>query len=277
MNTKKKIAIISTVPLMIFFFLKNHIKHLSKEYEVTIITNTKEKKYLSFLPKNVKVKNISFSRNIKVINDIVCLFRLIILFLYHRFHIVYSISPKTGLLSMVASKLTGVPIRINNFTGQQWVIYSGIKKNVIKAADKVTARLATINLIDSKSQRKFLIDKNIVGKSNSKVINQGSICGVDLNRFKPNKKNKIAIREELEISNKNLVFIYLGRVNKNKGIEQIAKAILKLLKSSYKITFLIVGPVEDDTVINIKKMFFNFQKSLKIIPFTLPLIKIFAS
>ncbi len=266
---KKKFIIVATVPMMIFFFLRNHITNLVNNYQVTILTNTKDFDQLNkFLPKEVIIKDIPFQRKINIVKDFISFLLLLKFFYTNKIDIVYSISPKTGLLSMFAGKIFFVPIRINNFTGQQWVIKKGIKKFIIKNLDKLTARLATINLVDGNSQRNFLIKNNIVSKNNSKVILEGSICGIDLNRFYPNKENGIIIRNKLNIPTKDTVFIYLGRVNKNKGIHKISHCLISMIKQKINITFLVVGPEEDKTIEEVKKIFKDYENNLKIVPFT---------
>ncbi len=265
----KKIVIVSTVPMMIFFFLRNHITNLVNNYQVTILTNTEDLKKIDIsLPSEVVIKHIPFQRKINLILDFYTFLSLLRYFFYNKADIVYSISPKAGLLSMLAAKIMCIPIRINNFTGQQWVIKKGLMRYLIKCIDKITAKLASINLIDGESQRQFLIKQSIVNERNSKVILNGSICGVDLNRFYPNEENKIKTRNELKIPIDSKVFIYLGRINKDKGILEISKCLIKLLKNKINITFLIVGPEEDSTLIESKKLFKNHRNNLKIISFT---------
>ncbi len=265
----KKIVIVSTVPMMIFFFLRNHITNLVNNYQVTILTNTEDLKKIDIsLPSEVVIKHIPFQRKINLILDLFTFFSLLRYFFYNKADIVYSISPKAGLLSMLAAKIMFIPIRINNFTGQQWVIKKGFMRYLIKCVDKITAKLASINLIDGESQRQFLIKQNIVNERNSRVILNGSICGVDLNRFYPNEENKIKTRNELQIPIDSKVFIYLGRINKDKGILEISKCLIKLLKNKINITFLIVGPEEDSTLIESKKLFKKHRNNLKIISFT---------
>ena len=116
---KKKFIIVATVPMMIFFFLRNHITNLVNNYQVTILTNTKDFDQLNkFLPKEVIIKDIPFQRKINIVKDFISFLLLLKFFYTNKIDIVYSISPKTGLLSMFAGKIFFVPIRINNFTGQ---------------------------------------------------------------------------------------------------------------------------------------------------------------
>ena len=96
---------------------------------------------------------------------------------------------------MIAATITFVPIRIHTFTGQVWVTRKGINKYMLKLLDRLTATLATVVLVDSPSQREFLIDYNVVKKSKSLVLGDGSISGVDPKRFYPNPLVRKMVRE----------------------------------------------------------------------------------
>ncbi len=254
---------------MIFFFLRNHIKFFSKNYQVVIFTKKNDTNdVLKFLPSKVKVVDIPFRRKINLFYDLFSLIKLTSNVYQNEFDIIYSISPKAGFLSMVAGKMVGVPIRINNFTGQQWVIKKGFQRQIIKFVDSATAKLATLNLVDGKSQQQFLIKNNIINKINSKVIKHGSICGVNLKQFLPNKKHKDLTRKKLGIPKKDIVFIYLGRVNKDKGIDKIAIAITNLLKQKFSVSLLIVGPQEDPVLDGVAKIFNCYKDCLNVVPFT---------
>ena len=269
MNRKKKLVIVSTVPMMIFFFLRNHITYLIKDYQVIVLTNKKTlSQFDNFLPEEVIIKNIPFKRKISFFSDIISFLLLFNFLQKNKADIIYSISPKAGLLSMLSGKILSIPIRINNFTGQQWVINKGIKKMLIRKIDRMTASFATLNIVDGKSQQEFLIKNKIINKVNSKVIFDGSISGVDLNRFQANEEYRNLIRKQLKIPMNDIVFIYLGRVNKNKGIEKISRSLIRLIESKNNITFLVVGPEEDKILMDVKDIFHKYPKKLRIVKFT---------
>ena len=122
-------AIVATVPSMIRIYLTNHIRILSKHYEITIFTNlNKNKKLLDNYPKKVKKYHVPFRRNISLFYDLITLIVLVTKFKKEKFNISYSISPKGGLLSSVSSFVVGTPIRIHTFTGQVWRTKKGLLK-----------------------------------------------------------------------------------------------------------------------------------------------------
>ena len=167
---KKKICFVTAAEITVRVFLVNHLKALSTQYNITVVTNTNDTDFLKTFGLHLNVVPLKIERAISPIRDIRALFSLIILFRKYRFEAVHSVTPKAGLLSMLASFLVRVPVRIHTFTGQVWITQQGLMRWCLKSADKLIARCATHVLVDSGSQRDFLIRKNIVSKSKSRLL-----------------------------------------------------------------------------------------------------------
>ena len=244
MVNRKSICFVATVEFAVSAFLLNHLKELSKYYDLTVIVNLKNPKFLIDKKLNINLVNINFSRKINIISDLLSLVQLVYLFLIKRYDAVHSITPKAGLLAMIASFLTFIPVRIHCFTGQVWATKSGLSRLFLKLIDKVIGILSTQNIIDSKSQYNFLVKHNVLNKDKSLVFGSGSVSGVDLLKFKPNTKVKLSLRKKLKISPASFVFVFIGRLNYEKGIyDLIDSFILADLKSAY---LLIIGPDEEN-------------------------------
>ena len=260
---KIKLAIVATVPSMIRIYLTNHIRILSKHYEITVLTNlNKNNELLDNLPKNVTKYHVPFRRNISLFYDLISLITLIIKFKKEGFNISYSISPKGGLLSSVSSFVVGTPVRIHTFTGQVWKTKKGLLKILLIEIDKLINYCSTALIVDSKSQKTFLLKKNIIDKKKSFVLGHGSISGVNLKKFKPSNKSRNELRKKYNISRNNVIFLYLGRINRDKGLLELVRAF-ELLRSNKKIILWIVGNDEE----NLKSMI-NNKKNIKFFPYT---------
>ena len=161
-----KIAIISSGIVNINTFLKEQIKLLINKYgaSITIITNTgaSEKLYQELKNLDVKIINISFKRKPNIFIDILTLFNLMLLLKKSNFDMTVTITPKAGFLGTLASFLKRIPIRIHIFTGQVWVNKKGFLRFFLKFADKIIYRLSTKTLIDSKSQKDFLLKEKVI-------------------------------------------------------------------------------------------------------------------
>ena len=112
-----KIIRTSTISLSLDFLLKGQLAFLQQQYEVVAVSG--EDDHLRTVAKREQVRtvNIPMQRNISPIQDLVSLWQLYVLFIKEKPQIVHSITPKAGLLSMLAAKLAGVPVRIHTFTG----------------------------------------------------------------------------------------------------------------------------------------------------------------
>jgi glycosyltransferase involved in cell wall biosynthesis len=266
LKPKLKICFVATVEMAINVFLLNHLKKLSEYYNLTVIVNTNDPFFLKKQGLNLKVIPLNIHRNIRIFSDFVCLIHLIYIFIKYKPNAVHSITPKAGLLAMLASFIALTPLRIHTFTGQVWVTQHGFKKYILKCFDQLIARLSTFNIVDSKSQQKFLINQNILSKNKSIVFGSGSLAGVDLKKFKPNKLFFSEIRSKLLISKKALIFIYLGRLTKDKGVLDLAKAFS--LMNSKKAYLIFVGPDEGGFVKKITKINSHKLDKLRFVNYT---------
>ncbi len=241
----KKICFISTIPQAANFHLVNHFVRLGKKYEVSFVASTTDAQYLRKIGVDVEVLNGRIERDISPARDLRALFCLFRLFRRNRFDAIHSLAPKAGFLSMLAGIIAGIPVRIHIFTGQVWVTKTGLMRFFLKMMDTLTAFMATHNLVDSFSQRQFLLQSKVVSDSKSTVLAEGSVCGVDTSKFSPNPSERFKIRQGLNIPEDSLVYIFLGRLKKDKGILDLAQAFMQLPSSQNPSHLLIVGADEE--------------------------------
>ena len=265
-SSRPKIFFLATVEFAVNAFLLNHFKVLSQYFDITVIVNTNNPLFLTKQGIDLKVIPLNISRNVQIFTDAYCLIHLICIFIKLRPSVVHSITPKAGLLAMLASFIARVPFRIHTFTGQVWATNHGLKRAMLKYFDCLTARLATFNIVDSSSQQKFLINQKVLTKETSIVFGMGSVSGVDLRRFKPSKKILIEVRRELGIPENAFVFIYLGRLNRDKGILDLALAFSAI--KNKKAFLLIVGSDEGGFVDQIKAINDHKFNQLRFASFT---------
>ena len=263
---KSKIFFIATVDIAINAFLLNHLKVLSKDFDITVIVNTDDPLFLVKQGLNIKVIRLRFSREIQIFSDITLLICLIYIFIMQRPFAVHSITPKAGLLAMLAAFVAYVPFRAHTFTGQVWATKYGFVRFFLKSFDWMIARLATFNIVDSASQQRFLINEKVLSRESSIVFGLGSVSGVDLKRFIPSEQMRVKVRLELEIPSEAFVFIYLGRLNQDKGIIDLASAFAKIQNS--KAFLLVVGPDEGGFVDKIKIINIHKSSQVRFVDFT---------
>jgi glycosyltransferase involved in cell wall biosynthesis len=210
-----------------------------------------------------EIKNIAIPRAIHLINDFRTLLSLRTYFKEMNFDAVHTVTPKVGLLGMLASRLARVDKRIHIFTGQVWYTKKGAFKKLLMFLDRLTVWNSTHILVDGQSQRQFLIENKIVKASHSFVLGKGSISGVDTNKFLPKNHIKKEVRKELGIKENEVVYMFLGRMNIDKGIYELAQAFNRLQTKHLSARLILAGgdegnmtPVIKQKVKNIKSVIF---------------------
>ncbi len=222
---------------MVKFFLVDHLISLSKDFKIFVFCNQEnEEKVLKILPKEIKIINLGIKRDIALLSDILNLLKLAFFLKKKQVFAVYSISPKGGLISSVASWVIRVPLRIHVFTGQVWVTNKGLLRILLKFFDKLICQLSTDIIIDSHSQKIFLENEGILEKNRGIVIGRGSISGVNLTKFFPKVKK----------ARKLIVFLFVGRLKRDKGVFELYKAFQKIKNQENDVELWFVGDDEED-------------------------------
>ena len=251
MNKRFKIVLIANTSNFFNVFMLNHIKQLSKKYDLFICCKDADK-LKEKIPSNVSLININFKRDISLFHDIAAFFITLFFFLKKRPNLSISFTPKIGFMVALASFVARTPNRIHWFTGQIWAKKKGFTRMFYKLIDRLIFSLSHNVLIDSFSQRNFLIMEKIVSSNKSTVLHKGSVGGVDVLKFKFNKQKRIRLRKQYSISQNTFVFLYLGRVNKDKGIVELIEAFQKI-KKNLDILLIFVGTIEDAKLTHLLK------------------------
>lgn len=241
---KKKICFVVAIPLTARAFLKDHIEALSKEYEIYLVGNIKSDTDVEGLALS-GWHHVDIERGVSLLRDLKAVWQAWKYFRKMKFDAVHSVTPKAGLVTALAGKLAGVKHRTHIFTGQVWATRKGVMRWLLKSLDKVIARLDNHILVDGKSQRAFLVREGVLHDGQAEVFAKGSISGVNSERFVPDEKTRHDIREKLWIGNNVLVFIFLGRLNHDKGIEELYDAFDRLAGQADDVFLLLVGSDEE--------------------------------
>lgn len=248
----KKLFRISTVPVSLNILLKGQLEYLNQFYDVTAISGAGKDLDEVHQRERVKIHPIEMQRQISPFKDLKSLIQLYNYFRKEKPQIIHSITPKAGLLSMLAGKMAGVPIRIHTFTGLVFPYKTGNMQKLLIAMDKLLCWAATDIIPEGNGVKQDLIEYGITQKP-LKVLGNGNINGIDLDYFNPDlysEKDSLSIREKLNIGKNDFVFLFVGRLVGDKGINELVKAFSELPRSSNqnirRNILLLVGPYEDD-------------------------------
>jgi glycosyltransferase involved in cell wall biosynthesis len=168
---------------------------------------------------------------------------------------------------MMAAFCTRVPNRVHIFQGEVWASKRGIQRFILKYADKLTAKFATQLLAVSHSEKIFLIEQGICSEVKINVLNHGSIGGVNLERYRFDAKTRNAIRTQLDIPEDAVVAIFVGRMNPDKGIYDLAKAFRGASLNCANLWLLCVGPDEDQVLPTVFKLLGEAIKKTRVTGF----------
>lgn len=246
-SQKHKIIRTTTIPVS-FILLKGQLGFLNEHFEVIAISGGGEQLDEVTKRESVKVLPVSMERRISPLKDLVSLVRLYRTFKKEKPSIIHSITPKAGLLSMLAGKMAGVPIRMHTFTGLVFPSRTGMMQKLLIQMDRLLCWAATNVYPEGQGVKKDLIKFKITSKP-LKIIANGNVNGIDTEFFSPSvfsteEKNKL--RSSLNISKDDFVFVFVGRLVRDKGINELV-SVFKQITSSSKygyVKLLLVGGME---------------------------------
>lgn len=243
----KKICFVVAIPSTARAFLKDHFSVLTKTYEVHLVANfPDEESKQEYKEMGVICHNAPIERPISIVNDLKALFALYRIFKRERFDSTHSVTPKAGLLTSVASWMAGIKVRIHIYTGQVWATRKGFMRSILKMMDKIIATFDNHILVDGEGQRQFLIKEGVLKPENSQVLANGSISGVKLERFVISDEVRRAEREKFGFKDDDVVYIFLGRLNHDKGIGELYDAFNKLVVECPKSKLMLYGTDEEN-------------------------------
>lgn len=255
---RKKICFVVAVPITANAFLKDHIKTLSKEYDIYLVANIESEDDVKDLVIK-EWKRIEIQRGISIAKDLSAIWKLRAYFKHMKFDAVHSVTPKAGLTTAFAGKLAGIKHRTHIFTGQVWATRTGVMRGILKSIDKIIAKCDNHILVDGKSQRAFLEKEGVLKKGKAEVFCNGSIAGVNAERFVPDAVARKEEREKCGINEGMLTYTFLGRLNHDKGISELYEAYNRMAAEKDDVFLLLVG-FDEEGYIEKSKNYKNIQE-----------------
>ena len=248
MFSKPKLIRTTTVALSLDYLLKGQLSFLNNHYEVVGVSGLDNHLDTVAKREGIRTEAVAMKRAISPFNDVISLWQLYRLFLKEKPQIVHSITPKAGLLSMVAAYFAGVPIRIHTFTGLIFPSKTGMLQKILILMDRLLCRFATHIYPEGEGVKEDLKRYSITNKPLN-VIANGNVNGIDVAFFDPKLYGEVAIamlKSKLKIKDDDFVFIFVGRLVGDKGINELIAAFQKLQLVANNVKLLLVGPFENE-------------------------------
>ncbi|WP_428223295.1 glycosyltransferase family 4 protein [Flavobacterium sp.] len=244
---KTKIVRITTVPISLEKLLTGQLTYMSQFYEVIAISSEKENLDKFGESNEIPTFYLNLTRKITPFHDLYAIFRLVVFLRKIKPEIVHTHTPKAGMVGMIASKLAGVPHRLHTVAGLPLMETVGVKRKILNLVEKLTYVCATKVYPNSKGLEKFILENDFASKGKIKIIGNGSSNGIDTTFFAPeqiSEEETLKLKARLHIAKDDFVFIFVGRLVKDKGINELITAFTNLNLSKTKL--LLVGPLESD-------------------------------
>lgn len=247
----KKICYVTTIPGTIESFFIPQLKYLSDNgYSISVICGY-DKNLQEKLGNDISYISLDMPRGLSVGKSISSIIKLIKVFKREKFDLIQYSTPNAALYSSVAAKVAKCSVRNYHLMGFRYLGADGFGRNVLKSIERLICNLSTSIECVSKSNLELGTKEKIFSKDKATVVWNGSTGGVDLSRFSSEKRNiwRKEIREENNISDNEFVFGFVGRITKDKGINELLEAYFRLKQKS---KLLIVGNQEGVDTINQK-------------------------
>ena len=245
MDNRKKLIRVTTADISLDRLLKGQLRFLNQFYEVVGVASDTGVLNAVSEREDIRVVNIPMHREISLWNDLKSLCALYRLFRREKPFIVHANTPKGSLLSMVAAWAARIHNRIYLVTGLRYQGATGIKRMVLKTMERISCRFATIVVPEGNGVKKILIEDHIC-KNPADVLHYGNINGIDTAYFSSGAVNesKEEIRNRLGIGQDDFVFVFIGRIVRDKGMHELVYAMKRLEERNVKL--LLIGRFESD-------------------------------
>lgn len=247
--SKPKLIRITTIPESLTGLLKGQLRFMSSQFEVIGISSSGEKLENVAKTENVRTIPLEMTRTISLIKDIKAVIKLYFILRKEKPLIVHSHTPKAGIVAMLASKLASVPIRLHTVAGMPLLVAKGKKRKVLDFVEKLTYSCASKVYPNSHGLYNIILQNKYTTVDKLKVIANGSSNGIDTSFFNPNtisETQKEKIKNELNISITDFVYVFVGRIVKDKGINELITAFKKLNSKFNNTKLILVGSFEKE-------------------------------
>ncbi len=241
-GAKKKICFIATIPKAVEWFMLASAKKFSERgWDVCIICDESED-FRRIVPEGVRYLPVRMSRGISL-SGIGSMLSMMKIFLKERFDVIQYATPNASLYASLAGMLCGIETRLYRQWGMVFVGFEGKKRSIFKLMEKFICEISTFVAPDSFGNLAFGREQGFYGEEKSGVIANGSSAGIDLTRFDIAKKDEFRkeIRESKGVGEKDFVVGFLGRINGDKGINELLTAFKAFSENKDDVKLMLTG------------------------------------
>ena len=265
----QKLIRITTVPSSLRSLLKGQHRFMSKYFEVIGVSGDGDALAEVRQNEGIRTHVVEMTRTITPLKDLKALLKLYKFFKKEKPFIVHTHTPKAGTVGMIAAKLAGVPNRLHTIAGLPLLEKTGVMRKLLNLVEKLTYSCSTLILPNSFKLKRIILTEKFTSASKLKVIGHGSSNGIDTEHYNiahVTEKEKEQLRESLNINKNDTVFIFIGRIVKDKGINELVAAFNLLTKKHSRCKLLLIGSRENHLDPLLSKTEILIKENICIIP-----------
>lgn len=245
---KEKLIRITTVPLSLEKLLEDQLAFMQDHFEVIAVSSEKDRLEAFGKEQGVATHHLEMTREITPLKDLSALYKLYRFLKTEKPKIVHTHTPKAGIVGMMAAYFAGVPIRLHTVAGLPLMEATGFKRTILNIVEKLTYRFATRVYPNSKGLYDFIASEKFAPLEKVAIVGNGSSNGIDTSYFSASLYSEEFIatqKEKIGIPANDFVFIFVGRLVGDKGINELVRAFESIQKVTSSVSLLLVGPFED--------------------------------
>ncbi|RJV24872.1 glycosyltransferase family 1 protein [Coprococcus sp. AF18-48] len=245
----KKICYVVTVPVTIKAFFVPQLQYLAEhDFEVHVICS-EDDELQEILGENIKYIPLNMPRGISVEGTIRSIKELVRIFKREKYDLVQYSTPNAALYASIAARIVRCRVRNYHLMGFRYLGAKGSGANVLKILEKITCFNSTSIECVSKSNFDLGIREKIFTSDKATVVWNGSTGGVDLKRFDYSKRElwRAELREKYGYQATDFIYGFIGRITKDKGIDELLEAFFKVNNGS---KLFLIGNIEDEEKLN---------------------------
>lgn len=255
-----KICYVVTIPLTIESFFIPQLQYLAANgFDVTVVCSN-DSRLQEKLGESIRFYPIDIPRGVSVGGSIDALKALTHFFKKEKFDLIQYSTPNAAFYSSIAAKKADCKVRNYHLMGLRYLGASGMGRTILKALERIACHNSTSIECVSKSNMEMGIEEGLFPKEKVTVVWNGSTGGVNLSRFNFSKRQqwRMEVRKELGYNDSDFVYGFVGRITKDKGIDELLSAFLELKDNS---KLLLVGNIEDGNHLDVELLTKAQQKS----------------
>lgn len=256
----KKICYITTVSMTLASFVLESAKYIhdKTDWDITFVCDN-DNTFTNDLPDYFHFHPIKMKRGVSL-SGVKAILEMVEFFKEQKFDLIQYSTPNASFYASLAGKIAKVPNRLYCQWGMAYVGFNGIMRRIFKTIEKIICRLSTWIEPDSFSNLKFAHAERLYPERIGSVIWNGSACGVNLQKYDITKKEKfrVSIRKKHGISEESFVFGFVGRITRDKGINELLASAKRITEQYRNAFFLLVGREEVNE--SVDRELYNWSK-----------------